>query len=303
MDDVLATLLECRWRDVSFPLTRIRLEFAHDLVEHKYWRVNAARLEGVGLAPVRIRAEIPYLNGIQPGPQESWNPQLYPGEMRRFVDAFRQPGTGLLQHPEFGEIACKAEHLSLELSADKRGGMTAEASWVETIDDEVAHRIVPSPAADVESIAVELDEDLADPRLLIPPSKELETSWLDLADKVIGALDTASLQAGRAAAPINRWKNRAERMQAAAERLRTPLTWPITANAEKAKSIANDAARAVAVANAEIGIIAVPGDTTLAGVQALVPRASIADLIRLNPLLVRQPIVRKGTAVRYRIAA
>lgn len=309
--DALSQLFPFRWRDVELPITHMRLSIAHDLVEHKYWGVDGARVEDTGLAPIRIHATIPIQNGITPGTKEGWDPQLYPGKLRGFILAFSQRTTGLLQHPEFGGIACKAEHLDIDWDAMKRGGCDAEASWVENLDDQVRHDIQPSPVAALESAASDMDGDLQDLKELVDqslkakgltprkPDDASSETFDTMMNKITAVFDQATIAQGRPAALLNRIVYRAEALKDAAERSGSPLAWPVKHNAERIKVSANGVREELVHAKREIGLYRVPADTTLASVQIAIPDSTITDLIRLNPLLVREPRVRAGTVVRY----
>ncbi len=162
MSDLFEQLLPCAWRDVQFPVTQIEVTLAHDLVEHKYWGVDGAKVEDTGLAPMRFSVSIPFINGIVPGKGEKWG-ALYPIVMRAFFKAFADKTTGFFQHPEFGQIPCKPEHMKLTLSGDHRGGMTCEASFVETLPEGVdANLLDDTRAENIELAATDLDASDAD---------------------------------------------------------------------------------------------------------------------------------------------
>lgn len=157
---------------------------AHDLVEHKYWGVDSGRVEATGVAPIRISAQIPLSNRIVPGKNERWAAgALYPDALRNLLIAFAKRQTGLLQHPEFGEIACKAERIDVDISGDRRSTAMVDASWVETLDDEVISNIVASPVTEIELAASDLDASDTDLRKLVPELPKYETTFDDFAPR------------------------------------------------------------------------------------------------------------------------
>jgi hypothetical protein len=299
MADVLSQLFAFKWRDVEVPISRLRMSLAHDLVEHKYIGVNGARVEDTGVAPLRIHATMPLFDGIVPGKQEAWDPASVYGILRPLILSFSRRDTGILQTPEFGGIACKAEKLDIDWDAMKRGGCEAEASWVENLDDNVQHEIKPSPVAAMEGAARDLDGTTEDIRALVPAQPVYLESLEDLMGRVAGAFDQTTLLAGRLKAPLDRLTYRAQQIQDSAERAKSAFTWPAVMAAEQVKASANDVRRQLVEANRQIGLYLVPADTTLAGVALDVPDASITDLIRLNPQIMRDPIVHKGSVIRY----
>lgn len=300
MTDIFEQLLAFQWREVEVPVTSTTMSLAHDLVEHKYWGVDGARVEDTGLAPMRISASIPFINGIVPGKGEKWS-ILYPNGMRAFLAACALRTTGILVHPEFGEIPCKCERLSLELSGDRRGGMMCEVSWVETLqDDDTPNPAGTSPVQDIELAALDLDASTADLRTLIPEFPEYETSFADMMRGIQGIFDTATLLSMTTAGKIKSVIYRAENIADSVDRAKSALTWGTTQKLERIKERANDLqANTLKAQGRDLVLYLVPGDTTLAGLLAQLPGAKLGDIIRLNPGLMTSAVIRKGTTVRY----
>jgi hypothetical protein len=297
-------LLPFMWRGQHLPVTRIHLSLAHDLVEHKYWGVDGGRVEATGIAPVRISATIPLSNHIFPGKKEKWSAgDLYPTALRAFIVGFGKRQTGLLQHPELGEIACKAERLDFELSGDKQGATEITASWVETLDDDVLSAIVESPVRDIELGASNLDANMTELGTLAPTLPTFQTSLSDLARKLSGIADSVTVLSYRSAGAINNIIYQANRIQFAVDRAKSALTWQSTQQLNLIKAAAYDLRRAILSPNG-IGLYTVRGDSTLAGVVVALPKGTkVGDVIKMNPDLVRGPVVAQGTVVRYPLAA
>lgn len=296
--EVFDQLLPCQWRGVEFPITRIRTSIAHDLVEHKYWGVDGARLEATGLEPMRIQASIPLLNTIVPGKAERWS-VLFPNAWRELAIAFAKKSTGIFQHPELGEIACKAEKLEMDISGDVRAGTMIEASWVETtIDGDQSALEFPSPVAEVELAALDLDASDDDLRTLVPQLPEFKESWASVVDKFTAQFDQLSLAANRPKQTLDAIGYRARSLGRSIERAATPLTWRATRNIERIKAAVNSGLAESARAGSKVLKYAVPADTTMAGIAAHLG-ASVNDLMRLNPLFVTSCEVKRGSVIRY----
>jgi prophage DNA circulation protein len=300
MADVFEQLLAFKWRDVEFPVTRMRLSLAHDLVEHKYWGVDGARVEATGLAPLRFHATIPLLNTIVPGKSENWDPRQYPDGLRALVIAFAKKETGIIQHPEFGFIPAKAERLDIDWDANVRGGVMAEASWVETIsDDDIRQAIEFSPVNEVQLAALDLDVSGADLKKLIPHLPEYKTTLDDLLRGVTGVFDQATLLSMRFAGKIDSVVYRVQTLEDSVDRAKNALTWPIKQNIERVKAAAYNIRQTLLQLGKDIVFYRVPADTTLAGVAAQLPDTNVGDLIKLNPQLMRTPEVPANTLIRY----
>ncbi len=300
MSDLFEQLLACKWRDVEFPIIKVSMSLAHDLVEHKYWGVDGARVEATGLAPMRFSVSIPFINGIVPGKNERWG-ILYPNGMRSFLAAFADRRTGFFQHPEYGVIPCKPEHVSFELSGDHRGGMMCEATFVETLEDDVTINLIgESPVQDIELAALSLDASDGDLRALIPTFPKYQTSWADLARGIQSIADQATLLSNTTAGKINAIVYRVDNIEDSIDRAKSALTHDVTHALERVKEKANNLREKVlSDTNKHIVRFLVPGDTTIAGLLAQLPDAQLGDIIKLNPQLMGEAVVSKGTVVRY----
>lgn len=213
-------LLPFKWRDLHLPIFKIGLSLAHDLVEHKYWGVNGARVEATGVAPIRISAVIPIANSIYPAKTEKWQAgELYPNALRKFIIEFAKKETGFVQHPEFGEIACKPERMEFELTGDHQDCTQITASWVETLDDDLAHKLnLSNPVLDIDQAAADLEASGKDLKKLAPQLPEFQESLESLGRKLTAIVDTVSILQYRAAGQINRILYQAHRLEVAIQR-------------------------------------------------------------------------------------
>lgn len=297
--ETFSALLPFQWKDVQMPLMRLRMSLGHDLVEHKSWGVDGASVEDTGQIPVRFSASIPFLNGIAPAATESWpSGDLYPTHFRRFILAFQEKKVGLLQHPEFGSIACRADKLEVELASDRRGGVIVEASWVETLDDEVQHQVV-NGYVNLDAEAVNLDAQKTDLKKLVPGLPDYQTSFEDLARSIQAVGDQTALLTKRAAGQIDRIMYRIDNIQRSVDSAKSALTWPTTQSIEKLRSAGTNLRQRLLQANRDIMLFVVPEQTTVPALLVQLPGATLPDIIKLNPDLMRGPIVQKRATVRY----
>lgn len=299
--DEFDQLLPFKWRELELPITRIRLSLAHDLVEHKYWGVDGGRVEATGVAPIRVSAQIPLSNRIYPGKNEKWQADaLYPDALRALLLAFAERKSGLLQHPEFGRIACKAERMEIDISGERRNTAMVDASWVETLDEDVLSEIVASPVTEMEFAASDLDASREDIRGLAPNLPEYETSFDDFARSIAAVGDQVGLLAYRAGGKIDSIIYRADAIGESAERAKSALTWQVQKNVERIKSAAHDLRGKLLAESRNIVYYRVPADTTLSGILASVAEGNtVSDLVKLNPGLMSNPTITKGTLVRF----
>jgi hypothetical protein len=311
-EDVFQQLLSAKWRDIEFPVTKMRASIAHDLVEHKYWGVDGARVESTGLSPWRFTFSIPLINGLQPGRAERWS-DLYPHHMRRLTVAFQKKSVGILQHPEFGEISCKAERFDMDWDAGRRGGIDGELSFVETkLQSDQSFLDFPTPVQVVDTGAASLDSTSKKTDLAalyasrgLPLPDYLQPSSFNFGEavnKIKAVTDYPDLLERRAAGQLKAVVYNAERLQRSIAPVRSAKTWSVNKSAEQIKASAYDLERSLIAGRRDVALFTVPHDTTLAGVARQLPDASVADLIRLNPALMLRPEIARGTIVRYYVA-
>lgn len=306
-EDIFQQLMSAKWRDIEFPVTRMRASIAHDLVEHKYWGVDGARVESTGLAPWRYSFSIPLINGLTAGRAERWS-DLYPNQMRRLSEAFQKKEKGMLQHPEFGLVLCKAERFDMDWDAGRRGGVDGEISFVETTEADVELReqtpvqVVDIGAAELDSAAIKADLKaiLLAKGLDLPPYLQTSVfSFSEAMNKVKAIKDYPDLMERRASGQIAAIVYHAERAGISASSARSARTWPVTNNVEKIKAASHELKQNLIAGRRNVAFFTVPMDTTLAGVARQIPEAKVGDLVRLNPDLMVRPEITKGTVVRY----
>lgn len=293
-------LLPFMWRGKHYPLTRIHVSLAHDLVEHKFWGVDGARIEDTGLGPVRIEASIPIANTIYPAASEKWTAgTLYPDALRAFVLDFGKRLAGPLQHPEFGEFAVKPERLDFELTGDKRGSTEIRASWLEALPNSGdTSSLFPSPKDQLQAAASDLEAQRTALLALAPQLPTFQDDLDSLGRRIAAISDSVFVLSYRTAGIINRVLYQANRLEASLLRAKSALTHPAITNCRIIQAAAYEL-RTKLLSPAGIGLYNVPSQTTLPMLTSVIADAKIADLVKLNPNLMRSPVIPKGTKVRY----
>lgn len=295
-------LLAFKWRDVEIPVTKMTMTIAHDLVEHKYWGVDGSDIEAVGLAPTRFTATIPLTNAIYPGKNERWKAaELYPDGLRKLVTAFAKKADGTLQHPEFGDVICKAERLTIDWDAMRRGGCDCEASWIETGIEQVT-TFAPSPVQQIFLAGLNLDASSADIKKLAPDFPQYKTTFADLARSLQAIGDQVTLLSYRGAGQINSVLYRVNAMQASLSKAKSALTWPLIENCERVRAATFDLKDKILAGSGNISFFITKSQVTIAGL-AITTGNKVSDLITLNPSLMSKPTIAKDVRVRYYQAA
>lgn len=320
ISDVLAELLELKWRDVSVPCTDFETNLEQDLVEHKWPDRDGAHVEATGRAPLVITATIPFRNFVSPGKSESWGrvgrdidgtveldqkELLYPTTFRKFFIAMATRSSGPLQHPEFGIIQCKPKSAHCKWLATRRDGCDVHATWVESLDDtqrefeDILARKSPEPLADVASS--DLDQQIDDfgvPLVTNDPDGLAGISFSDQIQSITSAFDAATLVSAQYAGKIDHVLYRVQALQDRVERAADVTAWPLISSCERAKSALHDLKTLLLNSARNVSIYITPQDTTLASLT-IETGGSIDDLLTLNPALVQTPFVERGTKVRF----
>lgn len=303
-DDLFAGLLEMSWRGIPFPYTRTRLSLRQDLAIHKFVDRDGAHIEGTGRAPLQFTARIPFINGLQRGRQETWDRPLYPKVWRQFFAACADKTTGLFIHPELGEFTCKCEAADTEWTADARGGVYVDVTFLETDDgiEELNLDLAsPSPLANMQAAASDLDTNMAniDPAI-IPQPFEPTFSFSDLANSIRAVTDLPTLLSKEFAGRIDNMIYECQSIEDSLDRAvnASPLNWPFFQSCEQAKSACYDLKKTQVAKARPVSLYPVPKDSTLAQIASSI-NANIVDIMTLNPSYVQVPLVNAGTVIRY----
>src|SRR5579875_375296 len=304
VNELFAGLLEFRWREVSFPVVEFSTVLRQDLAIHKFADRDGAHVEGTGRAPLQITARIPFLNGLDAGPNEHWQRPLYPYTWRKFFEACADKTSGTLQHPELGPLTCKVQDVQTRWTAAARSGVHVDVTWIESDDtgtDLEQALANPSPLANIQAAANDLDEQLTSvnpdvvPKPYVPP-----TSFGDLVNAIRGAVDQTTMLQKQFAGRIDNvlYEANALEFSLTAGSNANALNLPMVDACERAKSAAYDLKKTLLSKGKPIGFYTVQKDSTLAQIAASIP-APLGDVMQLNPGYIQSPVVPAGSVVRF----
>lgn len=334
--ELFEQLLPFSWRGICVPVESLKMSLEQGLVQHKFWGVDAARVEATGREPLTLEATIPFVNGIAAGKGETWgsastagtgtgnsNGTLYPFVFRDFIEAMRDSSTGVLQHPEYGGITCKPVSAEIVHDAETRDGVIVVAKWVETVDADLAVDDPfksSSPITDGLLAAIDLDSSKTNLLALLPPGASQEETFDSLINKVIGTVDTVTSDINTLKAIPNQILNRVDLLVQSLQRAKNVFTWPAIDAADRLRDSVQrlstpDNTRTVFVSGQAKQVpVHAPGRTvgryvvtgsplSLSQVQSALAcqghKNSIDALIELNPGFIANPEVAQGFVVRY----
>jgi hypothetical protein len=307
-NSLFAGLLELSWKGIPFPYQKLRTRLRQDLAIHKFADRDGAHIEGTGRAPLEITARVPLLNGLDAGINESWkhsNQPLYPFIRDALLAACSDRSSGPLQHPELGKtLTCKVQTMEWELEATVRSGVWVDFAWIETDDTEDSLNAalgVPSPLANAQAAANDLDSNLAGIASIVVPDPYVPPiSFSDLVNSVRGTIDQVTeLQksfAGRLDNIVYEANALTFSLNSAVNA--NALNWPMLQAAQRAKESCYDLKASIITKGRPVKFYTVTKDSTLAQIASNVG-ANVMDVISLNPAYVISPTVPSGSTVRY----
>ncbi len=308
VNDLFDGLLPFSWRGIQFPIVETEIELRQDLAIHKFVDRDGAHVEGTGRAPLQITARIPFLNGLTRGKQEQWYSPLYPSAWRQVFAACADKSSGVVQHPELGQLTCKCEFMRTRWAADTRQGVYVNITWIET-DDAVLNFDLAlasaSPLANAQQAAADMDQQVLTlnpkitPQPYVPP-----TSFSDLMNAVRGVIDIPTLLQKQFMGRVDNVIYESQALEDSLNRAinATALNWPMFLAAELAKSACYDLKATQLNKGKKMGNYVVQKDSTLAQVSASIG-ASVSEIMSLNPAYVQFPVIAKDSIVRYYLVA
>lgn len=302
---LFGALLEFQWRGQSYPTRGFTLELRQDLAVHKFADRDGAHVENTGRAPLQITVRIPFINGLQPGRGEHWTAPLYPQAWRRFFADASEAKAGDLQHPELGVLNVKLETARTSWTADARGGVEVDASWIESLDvgDDgfsLEDRLLSaSPYTVLQTSAAALDRNFAEVDPSIYPAKfKPSVSFSDLAFAVRGVVEQPGLLQHQLAGKLDAISANAQSVIDAAKQAGNCLNWPLTLEANRLIAAARAVKATLLTRGKPIGLYKTPKDSTLAQIASTIG-ASVSDVVTLNVSLISLPVIPKDTVIRF----
>jgi hypothetical protein len=324
-EDVLSGLLPFAWKGVYFPSAAFRVRLKQDVAMHDYADRDGAHVEGTGRAALEFSARIPFINGIDLSPAEAGVLQpVYPVAFRKFLEVAADRSRGDLQHPELGRIKARLLELDTDWSAQTRGGVMVDVTWVEDTDkpsDLESLLLNPSPAQALAEAASDLDaqmdaalENLRTKNIdrdlavfaMVQGLRETELKDLSFSEatrRLQGIGDSIESTNRRTAAVVDAIEFRAKNIGASLKRAGAhPVYWPIQHAAQRMEAAAIDLKASLGTKKRRIGLYVVAAPSTAPSIAQDLG-VKLGDVLSLNPTLAGGPVVLRGTKVRYYLAA
>lgn len=202
--DVLALMIQPKWRGIEFHCGPWSMEGDHDIAEHKFPDRPAGLMEHTGRNPMRFSFTAYFRNGIT-GSGTSSLPE-YPDNWRAFIAACSDGSTGELVHPELGPIKVKCKSHKTSCEPGKRDGVDVEVQFIESPPaeaelDDLLNK--PSPMGAAITSARDLDDATGDIDPIPEYPDSISPSALESMKALSGALAQFKLGLGNLGAAID----------------------------------------------------------------------------------------------------
>ena len=298
LPSVFEQLQELTWKGASAPVTSLSLELEHDLVEHKWPDRDGAHIEATGLCPLVFHATLCFRNGVAAGSAEKFG-ILYPTGYRAFMVLAADRSAGPLQHPEHGIVTCKLKSARVAWDPTKRDGVDVECAWIQSTETPAdLNKILASPSPISSTLQFALDLDTQIIGIVKPVTTNYEPSFGDAMRSIQSVFDQTTLLSKQIGGQIDHVAYRLNSLSDSIAATKDCTNWPITQSIEHLRASLNDLKKQLLVANKTISLYMTPTNTTIGMICAYLG-VQIADIIKLNPLLVAQVTVPARSVVRY----
>lgn len=289
MTDSLAILPPFSWRGRQYPVIARNVGFAHESVLHKFQFRDNEAVEQTGAHNLTFSYTLPMRQDIAKGPYRN----LFSEGLPQLLIDCRNREAGELIDPIYGTFICTPTSYSDDSDVNKRDGTDIRVEFVHA-DPSEDESIETPTLQDLATEAGALEQELTLIDWEQEPSPEGMTDPLSAVAGLFGQIDRAG---NRIVAAAHDFSYRAEKVEQSIDRLENPEHWHARAAVRRQRLAANDIATRAANPNQQIATVTLRYARGISAVAAEVGM-SVADLLRLNPILARTPLVPAGTVVR-----
>ena len=291
--DILSKLPQLQWRGIVVPCQANSLSFEHGQAEHYQHGSDGAYVEHTGRKSARFSFRIPFRVGIA-GSYTNIYENLYPETFRDFWNACLDGSTGVLLHPEFGEIDAKVSSFRLSVDPMQRDGYDVDVDWIETVEAgvSIADNAL-SPISEAVGLAEGLEETSGE---INPPITYDDGSGDDLLTtlkKIEGALLLAQLEVQDMLASINNAVSGVNSMIDLCNNVTDPEAWGVMESLKQIEANLQTAKDKLSPSQERIEFV-IAARTMTTREAAASASMDLAAFFEVNPRLARSPEIRQG---------
>ncbi len=292
MTDVFRLLEHFSWRGNIYPVTNREVSFTHEGVRHKLQYRDGEVIEQTGAQALTFSYAIPMREDITRGPYSQLFsqglPVLFADILNRTVD--------VLIDPVYGQFNCFPTSYRDNAEANKRDGVDLQVEFVRTLTVEELDTVPPvTSLSNLGAQATRLDDDLK----LATGFEQFvsEQGQTDFLSAISGAASQISANENKISASLTNASSKLQKLDRALTKLENPDNARIQNSIANLRDSANSLAQHGNNPGQRIKTLTLAYKQTLQAVASQVGM-SLVDFVKLNPSLVRNPLVPKGSKIR-----
>lgn len=280
------------WRGIVVPVLTRSSGFAHDGVQHKFQYRDGEFIERTGAQNPTWTYTIPFRQDIAAGPYSN----LFTEVFLRFVEACLDRSPGVLIDPIWGEQRCVVTSLNEDSDNNKRDGTDVRVEFTRAPEIDETAQAINGGVSSLQGVATEagiLDQEIT----TVPWEQEDSPgATSDPFSLVSGTLSQIERNGHKISAALDDVAYRAEKVEAAANRLEDPKTFQIVRSSRRVQAAAKRAKDRVDNADRTVFRVLVRYTKTTSQIAAE-NGMTLQELLALNPGLARSPRVAPGTKI------
>lgn len=284
--NIIAGLPEFTFRGLTpIPCATIETDTSHTQAPRPYPYVDVEGHDHTGRNARQFRVKLYFVNTVIPN--------AFPGLWNDWQIALDDGSSDDCIHPVYGTMRARVLQHSVPLVATVRGGIVVDVSFTETRDDPTATlETAPIDLQIAADVATEECEALG----ITYPTGEGENTLGEDLDALNGAITSGAMTVGGIA---NQVGGKVDSMFEDVEDVVNPESWPAyDALATVYANLLIIDKHAKKFDSREIAVVVLQTEDTIDAVATRFGNVD-ADIMKLNPALVRNPTIPKGTSVSY----
>ncbi len=285
--DLIGLLPSLSWRGISAPTSATPYDGSHSQTVRKYPYIDGYGHDHTGRDSYRFQAKLYFLDSLEDG--------LYPDVWVEFRAALEDGSSGVLVHPDLGEVQCRVISWHVDLNAQARAGVVVDVVWEETVDDLDSKVVYLGPDITPPTAAEAADAAMSSLGISYPTG-ESTSSLSELVGQVTGAIASAQMT-------VDGFENRCIGMIGglydAAVALQDHGAIPLLDSLTTLYSSLSVYAQKVAARlPLPVETLLQSADTTLEAFAASTGN-TVNEIMGLNLDALRSPVVKAGTSLKY----
>jgi len=290
--DLLKLLPHFSWRGNVYPVTSREVSFTHEGVRHKLQYRDGEVVEQTGAQALTFSYSIPMREDITIGPYSQLFshglPVLFKDILNRTVD--------VLIDPVYGQFNCFPTSYRDIAEAGKRDGVDLNVEFVRTLTIEELDTVPDVDSlSNIGAAATRLDDELK----LTPGFEQFisQQGKTDFLSAIAGAVSQIQGNEAKVSASLQNFSSKLQKLDKALTKIEDPKNARIQDAVSNLRDSANSLAQHGNNPGQRLKTITLAYKQTIQSVAATAGM-SLIDFLKLNPSLVRNPLVPKGSKIR-----